>query len=155
DHDYTWQGNPARGPRRLRFSGRSVRVFVLASRFGLGGLVEGDQLPVSGRCWVAAGSYEREVVESWLRRLPPGTYRTEAANLPHKWILFRIESVPTDAGLRTAFPGGTEDSEPELRLRGGLRVWRGCGSEYHTFAPPRVELGGDRTGVSVVVGDVS
>ena len=71
DHDWTWRGNPKNGPRQLTFSGRSIRVFVLASKFGLGGLVEGDHLPSSGRCWVAVCSYDHSDVESWLRRLQP------------------------------------------------------------------------------------
>ena len=41
----------------------------------------------------------------------------------------------------------------ELWLRGGLRIWPSRGKKYHSFAPPRVELGGNRAGVSVFVGD--
>jgi hypothetical protein len=154
DRDYTWSGSPASGPRRLKFSGRSIRVFVQASECGKGGLVEGDYLPTSRCCWVAGGSYELAFVEGWLGRLPAGAYRLESANLPQNWRMFRIERVPTDPDIRAAFPGGAEDAEPELWLRGGLRVRMGRGKQYHTFAPPRVELAGDRSGVSVVVGDV-
>lgn len=147
--DAAWNGSPASGPRRLKFSGRSVRVFVPATRYGLGGLVEGDHLPASGGCWVSAGASERPEVEGWLRQLPAGAFRAELASLPHGWVFYRIDAVPSDPGLRASFPGGAEDTEPELRLRGGLRVRRGRGMEYHTFAPPRLELGGDRTGITV------
>ena len=154
DRDYTWDGRSSSGPRRLKFAGRTVRIFFLANCFGLGGLVERDQLPASGRCWIASGSTGREGVESWLGRLPPNTFKLKSANLPHKWVLYQIDGVPADPDIRSAFPGGSEDAEPELRLCGGLRVRRGRVNEYHIFAPPRIELAGDRNGVSISVGDV-
>jgi hypothetical protein len=143
DRNYTWSGRPASGPRQLKFSGWSIRIFVQASRCGLGGLVEGDYLPASGRCWVAAGSYKLDSVESWLSRLPAGSYRLESANLPYNWRMYRVESMPTDPDLRTAFPGGRKTARPNCGFVGACESGWAAGGN----TTPLPHLGSNLRGI--------
>jgi hypothetical protein len=145
EDDFRWESVGAIGPRRLTFTGRTVRVFVPATRFGMGGLVEGDDLPASGRCWVAAAAGSRIRLTRWLEGRPANSYTEENVALPTGWMLYRLSPVPAEPNMRQTFPSGAESSTPILRLCGGAaRASRtGRGVSYLRPAPCGV---GGRTG---------
>lgn len=151
EDNYVWEvasRSQHTNPSQLRFVGREVRVFVSAVRFGMGGLVETDELPVCGRCWVAG---TETALNPWIDLLPAQGCSEVPARVPSGWKLYRIDAIPSDSSVRDAFPGGAEDLRPVVRLRGGLRARGGNSRAFHTFAPPRIELGGERGGVDVVI----
>ena len=137
EDDHAWESAEPVSPRRLAFAGRAVRIFVPATRFRMGGLVEGDELPASGWCCVATAASSRDRLVKWLLRLPRNSYTEEKAPLPTGWTLYRLNAVPSEPDLRQAFLAGAEASAPVLRLRGGLRVAEG--GPGNTIPSPRPE----------------
>ena len=118
-------------------------------RYGFGGLVEGvTNSPRPGGVGWPPGRSSGRQSEGWLRGLP-ATYVTDPSSSPAcrtSGSSTGSTRSPRISPYGPSFRAVPRTLEPELRLKGGLRVRGGDSNEYHVFAPPRVELGGDRTG---------
>lgn len=143
---------------KLRLEPRGVRIFISGLPEGLPGLIETASLPSYGECFLAVSPDNRIPMQRWghslaampqpcpLREIPVKT------GLPTEWSLFQMQSVPSCRDLILAFPGESGSETVRVLLHGGIRA-PGQRSRYFSFAPPRVVLSGDCSGIEVTLGE--